>query len=60
VGRLRALRTRAAVRAPSPSAAPGAADKNLLRWLKVVNRLLEIISRITPGDWEKVKSGWLA
>jgi hypothetical protein len=28
--------------------------------LKVVNRLLENVSRITPGDWEKVRSGWLA
>lgn len=25
-----------------------------------VNRLAQVVPRMTPGDWEKVESGWLA
>jgi hypothetical protein len=30
-----------------------------LRWLAAVNRSLKDVSRIIPGDWGKVESGWL-
>ena len=31
-----------------------------LRWAAAVNRLRLNVSRIIPGDWGKVESGWLA
>jgi len=31
-----------------------------LRWLAVINRMPPNVSRIIPGDWGKVGSGWLA
>jgi hypothetical protein len=30
------------------------------RWVAAVNRLRLNVSRIIPGDWGKVRSGWLA
>jgi hypothetical protein len=30
-----------------------------LRWAAAVNRLRLNVSRIIPGDWGKVESGWL-
>jgi hypothetical protein len=31
----------------------------LLRWTAAVERLKQVVSRIIPGDWGKVESGWL-
>jgi hypothetical protein len=31
-----------------------------LRWAAAVNRLRLNVSRIIPGNWGKVRSGWLA
>jgi hypothetical protein len=31
-----------------------------LRWAAAVNRVTLNVSRIIPGDWGKVESGWLA
>jgi hypothetical protein len=30
-----------------------------LRWTAAVERLKQVVSRIIPGDWGKVESGWL-
>jgi hypothetical protein len=34
--------------------------RQVLRWAAAVARLTPDVSRIIPGDWGKVESGWLA